>query len=425
MPTHTSDAAPPAVGESLTPRSPRWGIILICLAVTIMEGYNLIVYGAVVPLIIADETMGITNESAGLAGSAVYVGMLLGATIAGVIGDRYGRQRTLIVVMIMFIIGAVFAGLSVSAPTLGGARFFSGLGVGGAVTTALAISRSSASPSQAGVVVTVTMAGIPIGGTIASLIAMPVMPAFGWRPMFFIGAALTSLILLIVVAVRLEAPSSPKTDQPATAPRGGFSALFQDRRAIVALIIAAAAIPNMFTWYGLNTWLTAIMGELDYELTDALLFAFTLTGGAILGSFLTMNWADRWGIAKVGSVMAALTLIGLVGISMGPDTIGFSLGCVALMGAGGHSTMNLINAATTNLFPEEIRATALGWSNGTSYVGAIVGPTAGGFVLGSAMGAVGVFVLYGISAAFAAIAMLALAAAEIRRVRTKPLQEVR
>lgn len=397
----------------------HWGLVIACLAVTIVEGYNLIVYGSVVPLLLVDESMDMDSESAGLAGSAIYLGMLIGATVSGVVGDRYGRQRTLIVVMAVFLIGAVITGLSIDAFTLGAARFFSGLGVGGAVTTALALARSQGRPTQAGVIVTLTMAGIPIGGTIAALAAIPMLPAYGWRSMFVLGAALTGVILLIVLRLPLEQratqPTISATGSSTPSHRPGISALFTDKRALIALIIAAAAIPNMFTWYGLNTWLVTVMGELDYSLTDSLLFSFTLTGGAIVGSFLTMRWADRWGIAKVGTVMASLTVIGLVGIAIGPGTLGYSLVCVALMGAGGHSTMNLINAATTNAFPASIRATAIGWANGTSYVGAIVGPTAGGLVLASSLGSVGVFALYGFSAALAAFAMLAFAISTSRQ----------
>ncbi|MDJ1372623.1 MFS transporter [Gulosibacter molinativorax] len=406
MNTTFTQVSTPAPGT--TPRkTPQWIIVAICIAVTVVEGYNLIVYGSVVPALIADPGMNVTNESAGLAGSAVYVGMLIGATTSGVLGDRYGRQRTLIVVMIVFLIGAICTGLSFDAWSLGAARLFSGLGIGGAVTTALAISRSQATARNAGVIVTITMAGIPIGGTIAALAGIPMIPAFGWRPMFFLGAALTLVILLFVVSFRMEDRSAIASAE-SRGSRPGLAQLFRGRGWVIALVVALAAIPNMFTWYGLNTWLVSVMGELNYSLTNALLFSFTLTGGAVLGSFLTMRWADIWGIPKVGAVMATLTVIGLIGIATGPKDLFFSLVCVALMGAGGHSTMNLINAATSNLFPAELRATALGWSNGSSYVGAILGPTAGGLVLDSAFGANGVFVLYGISAACAAIAMVAL-----------------
>lgn len=410
----TTDLQTPTFGGNAPRRATSWGLILVCLAVTVVEGYNLIVYGSIVPLLLADPGMAMDNESAGLAGSAVYVGMLIGATVAGVMGDRHGRQRVLIVAMIIFLVGAIAAGLSVDAVTLGAARLFSGLGVGGAVVTALALARTHGREHQAGVIVTLTMAGIPIGGTIAALTAIPILPALGWRAMFFLGALLTAAILVLVLVTRLEPSDVAQTPSTAAA-KPGIAALFHDRRAAIAIIVGLAAIPNMFTWYGLNTWLVAVMGELDYSLTSALLFSFTLTGGAIVGSFLTMRWADVWGIAKVGTVMASLTVIGLIGISVGPKTLAFSLICVVLMGAGGHSTMNLINAATTNLFPPQLRATALGWSNGTSYVGAIIGPTAGGLVLASSLGPVGVFVLYGASAALAAAAMLALAVVSAQR----------
>jgi MFS transporter, AAHS family, benzoate transport protein len=375
--------------------APVWGIILICLCVTVMEGYNVIVFGSVIPLIIADPGMHITGQTAGTVGSMAYVGMLLGGTLAGLAGDRYGRQRILLAVVAVFAVGALLSGLSVGPVSLGFARLLAGIGVGGAITTGLALASSSAPARQAGTVITVTMAGIPLGGAIASLIGIPVLPAFGWRPMFFIGTALTIVIFVLVARSDLEVRD--RTPVISAEPKAGLPALFRERGPALVLLISAIAIPNMFAWYGINTWLVDAMTQLKVPLTSALLFGFVLSGGAIIGSFLIMRWADTWGIAKVGTVMATLTVVGLGTLAFGPHDLGLALCAVALIGAGGQSAINLLQAAVSTFFPAHLRATSLGWSNGISYVGAITGPFVGGYVLGTSAGPIGVFVLYGIA----------------------------
>lgn len=384
--------------------------ILICTVVTVMEGYSLIVFGSVIPLLLTDSTLNITPESAGVLGSLVYIGMFFGAILAGVIGDRIGRQPVLAVSIALFAIGGVLAGMADSGTTLGLARLLSGLGVGGAVTTALALARGNAPAHRASLVVNITMAGIPLGGTIAGFLGIWLLPVHGWRIMFFLGAALTAIILAVVLIVPIENRDNYKARTQAERTQSPFKQLLSGRGLLLAVLIAAVAVPNMFTWFGLNVWLTATMSALEYPLTSALLFTLTLTGGAVVGSLSTAVWADKWGTLKVGSVTALMTVIGLVGIvSIGSQSLPALLVFIALMGAGGHSTMNLLNAATSNLFPERIRGTAIGWANGVSYFGAL-GPIVGGLVLASEAGPGGIFVLFGCSAIGAFLAVVVFAA---------------
>lgn len=383
--------------------------VLICTIVTVMEGYSLIVFGSVVPLLLEDPSLQLTAEAAGVLGSLVYIGMFFGAILAGVVGDRIGRQPVLAVSIALFGIGAVLAGLADSGTTLGLARLLSGLGVGGAVTTALALARNNAPRNRSSLVVNITMAGIPLGGTIAGLLGIWLLPLYGWRIMFFVGAALTAIIFLIVLFVPIENREAFRLRSAEPKGQSSLRLLFTGRGLLLAALIAAVAIPNMFTWFGLNVWLTATMSALDFPLTSALLFSLTLTTGAVVGSLSTAVWADKWGSLKVGTITAFMTVLGLVGIVfIGSQSLPALLIFIALMGAGGHSTMNLINAATSNLFPEQIRGTAIGWANGVSYFGAF-GPIVGGLVLGSAAGPTGIFVLFGASAvlAFAATATFA------------------
>ncbi|MBV2358084.1 MFS transporter [Streptomyces sp. J2-1] len=419
--------------------------ILICTVVTVMEGYSLIVYGSVIPLLLSDKSLALTPSAAGLVGSVIYAGMLIGALVSGVIGDRIGRQPVLLVGMGLFILGFVATGFAGSVATLGLARLLSGLGVGGAISTALALARNHAPRGRAGLVINITMAGIPLGGALTAAISLYVLPHWGWRPMFFIGAALTLVIFAVVLLVRLEDRSAfassaahartdrrtadrtgQRTDAPAdkaSQPQSGpqphphprpLSELFHGRGRLLALLIAAVAIPNMFTWFGLNVWLTAAMTSLHYPLTSALLFSLVLTAGAVVGSMIAAPLADRFGLNRVTLITSVLTLAGLIGIVAGAHYLPLLLVFVALMGAGGHTTENLLNASASDLFPASIRGTVLGWTNGMSYVGAI-GPIAGGLVIGSHFGAYGVFVLFGVSACVVVVAVAAFTAVVRRR----------
>lgn len=372
-------------------------IIALCMVITVIEGYNLIVFGSVVPLLLKDDSLGVTAQQMGGIGGLVYIGAILGAVVAPLAAERFGRKSVLIAANLIFALGAVLTGAAMNGQALGLARFLTGLGVGGALTTAMTLARNNAASHRASLVVTITMAGVPMGGVIAALVAIPVLPAFGWRVMFFIGAALAGVIVLAVI--RTEFPTGTPQDVASRGWSGGdkLRSVFHGRGALVAVLIAACAIANMVAWQGLNVWAVESMVQLGFALKVALLFTFCLTGAAVIGSFATAWAADKWGSAPTAVVTGACTLIGLIGILLLPVSVATAVPCVALMGIGGHSTMNLVHTTTSNIYPMPARAAAMGWSNSTSFIGAFLGPTLGGLSI-AANGPSGIFTTFAIAA---------------------------
>ena len=251
------------------------------------------------------------------------------------------------------------------------------------------------------------MAGIPLGGVVAALLAIPILPAFGWRPMFFVGAATAVVIMAAVVRMSIPTDTPQEVAGRMWTGRQKLAALFAGRGAFVTLIVAACAIANMVAWQGLNVWGTQSMIDLCYSLGTALLVTFTLTGAAVLGSFVTAWAADRRGSAVIAVVTSACTLLGMIGMLVLPAALFTTIVCIALMGIGGHSTMNLVHTTTADIYPLPVRAAALGWSNGTSFVGAFFGPVVGGAAI-AAGGAHGVFSAFAVAAAVCLAAVSAL-----------------
>lgn len=390
-------------------------VIGLCMVITVIEGFNLIVYGSVIPLLLEDSYLRITDQQAGLVGGLVYIGAIAGSVLAPLAAERSGRKWVLIVAIALFAFGAVITGASISIVMLAVGRFVTGFGVGGALTSAMTVARNSADSSRASLVVTITMAGIPLGGVVASLLAIPVLPAFGWRPMFFIGACTALVILAAVVMIDIPTDTAQEVAGRLWSSREKIAALFTGRGSLIALAVAVCAISNMVAWQGLNVWAAQSMIDLGYSLNTALVITFTLTGAAVLGSFLSAWAADRRGASVVAIGTSACTLVGLLGMVYLPTSMTATMICVALMGIGGHSTMNLVHTTTADIYPLPARATALGWSNGTSFVGAFLGPVIGGTAIMSG-GAVGLFSTFANAAAVCVVAVCALCFAD-RRIR--------
>src|SRR5689334_17884822 len=126
--------------ETLRRRTVVWVVALATVGL-IFDGYDLVVYGTVVSRFLRDPShIGIvTPATAGALGSYALVGVLVGALLAGSVGDILGRRRVMLFAYAWFSVGMALTALMTSAGTFGLLRFVTGLGVGALVATTGAI----------------------------------------------------------------------------------------------------------------------------------------------------------------------------------------------------------------------------------------------------------------------------------------------
>lgn len=97
--------------------------------------------------------------------------------------------------------------LTTSVFAFGALRFFTGLGVGIIVATGGAIVAEFAPAGSRNFFNAIAYSGVPAGGVMASLLALALEDAIGWRGLFLIGA---SPILFLLLAAWFLLPESPK-----------------------------------------------------------------------------------------------------------------------------------------------------------------------------------------------------------------------
>ncbi|MEW2502724.1 MFS transporter [Amycolatopsis sp. NPDC047767] len=401
-----------------------WQVVVLGALIVVAEGYDLIVYGALLPKLVAEPGWHLTSTSAGSIGSLVYLGMLVGALAGGPVCDRVGRRNFVNASVAWFTLWTAASALAQAPWQLGGARLLTGVGMGAVIPAAVALVKEYSPGRRTGLVVTILMAGIPLGGTAASLLGIGLLGTHGWRLMFLVGAAI-SLLILVLSLVRLPESAGFGTRQDTVAaPRPSavttFAALFRERRALLTVLFAVATFANMLTWYGLNTWLTTLMRELHYPLGSALTFSLCLNAGAIAGSLVLVLAAHRWGLRVVAAVCGALTAAGILVCAAGPQQTGTLLATITVIGANTQTALTLILASVADSYPTRMRASAVGWANGTGRAGAVLAPALGGAILAAGLGPRGVFFAFAASALVAALVMAMLAA---QGRRTGPVVE--
>jgi MFS transporter, AAHS family, benzoate transport protein len=382
------------------------GVVAICFASIVFDGYDLIVYGTVVPALLEYREWDLTAVEAGAIGSYALIGMLFGAMMVGTITDIVGRRKIMLFCISWF---SLFMGLCATAPSpelLGLFRFIAGLGLGGVVPTAIALTIEYAPPHRRSFTNALMFSGYSVGGILAALLAIPLLPAFGWRLMFAIGLA--PLVLIVPLAykfmpesvsflvasgrreeaeelarrygISLDPEASSTSPDEASTWKDKLRALFSRRYAPATGLFWISCFIGLLLVYGLNTWLSQIMLEAGYPLGSALSFLLVLNLGAILGTPLAGAAADQFGskLVTAGGFLVAAASIAL--LSVQPPLWAIYV-LVALAGVGSVGTTIIVNAYTAKYYPADRRATALGWSLAFGRLGAILGPLYGGYVI--------------------------------------------
>ncbi len=325
--------------------------VLVCWLLVVFDGYDLIVYGTVQSSLISSTGWGLTKASAGTIGSLAFLGMMIGAIFAGRLSDALGRRRTILACAIVFSVFTIGCAFAPNAVVFGLLRLLAGIGLGGLVPSANALVAELVPARWRSAIATLMMSGVPIGGTLAALVGIPLIPRFGWPVMFLIAAA----ALLIVVPLGFR--HLPETVAAKTTERVGFGTLLRAPYLGASVLFAIATLATLFAWYGLCTWLPNLMQLAGYNLGSALTFALALNLGAVAGSVITAWAGDRFGPVRTGIVAAAVAAVGLAVIITGPPVAVVYL-MLVLAGVGTHGTQCLIIAAIANHYPGYLRGTA-------------------------------------------------------------------
>lgn len=396
-------------------------VVMLCWITVVFDGYDLIVYGAVLPELLREPSWGLSAGVAGLLGSLAFAGMLVGALAAGVLSDRIGRRRTVLLCTAWFSVFTVLCAIAWGPVPFGSFRFLAGIGLGGLVPSANALAAEFVPPQRRALVSTLMMSGVPIGGSAAAVLGIGMIPAWGWPSMF--GAAVLGIAVVLPLcwwllpetaayqsargnherAAEVERRFGATVDDLWEGNEAADSAgLFSRSHLVASVLFALATLAILFAWYGLGTWLPQLMRQSGFNLGSSLSFLLALNLGAVAGSLLTAWAGDRFGPVRTGALAAVVAALGLAGLLLHPPNV-ITYALLVLAGVGTHGTQCLVIAAIANHYPARLRGTALGWALGVGRVGAVAAPQVGGLLLAAGLGVAANFLAFAVAAAVAGV----------------------
>ena len=383
-------------------------VVLWCLFVVLFDGYDLAINGVVLPLLM--QEWGMTAVQAGMLASTALAGMMFGAMLFGMLADKIGRKKVILICVTLFS-GFTFLGGFAENPTqFGVLRFIAGLGIGGVLPNLVALTSEYAPQKLRSTLVTAMFSGYAMGGIMAALLGAWLTPTVGWQIMFWIaGIPLLVLPLLIKFLpesltflvkqqqtqkaqsiVQKLAPEEKVTAETVLVlnevkvPDASISALFKQGRGLGTILFWLAFFMCLLMVYALGSWLPKLMMAAGYSLGSSLTFLLALNIGAVIGTAGGGVLADRFHLKPVIIGMLLVGAVALVGLGFNsPQPVIYLL--VALAGAASIGCSILLYSYVAQYYPLAVRSTGLGWASGIGRMGAIVGPIVIGFLLGLAL----------------------------------------
>lgn len=376
----------------------HWRLLITSGLGWMFDAMDVLLIGFLVAPITKEFTL--APAQVGLVASAGFVGMFLGAAISGRLADRYGRRLIFQGTLVLFSIGAVLSALAPTFETLLAARVIAGLGLGGELPVVATLVSEFSPRAQRGRMIVLLESFWAYGTLAAGLIALFVLPQFGWRGAFIVAA----LPALYVAYLRSALPESPRylaeRGRSAEADaivrrveRAGGGALLTLGAAIAPVRSGRTSIAQLwspayarrtamlwilwfgitFTYYGIFLYVPSLLAARGLSEVRSNEFFFLSTIAQIPGYFSAAWLVERWGrkptlVTYLLGTAAAAFLFGNAGT--GTDAFVYA----ALLSFFNLGAWAIVYTYSPELYPTAIRATGAGIAAAVGRLGGIIGP---------------------------------------------------
>jgi MFS transporter, AAHS family, 4-hydroxybenzoate transporter len=374
-----------------------------------VEGFDTSVIGYIAPQIAREWQ--VPSDTLGTILTADMLGLLLGYLFVAPLSARFGHKRMVIACTTAFGLLTFLTITASNVPMLIGFRFLTGIGVGGAMPSAVALTGEYFPERMRSTSITLIYIGYSVGQIGAGVVAGALLAAHGWQAVVAFGGIAT---LLFAAAFTFALPESLEflinrgSGQARAIPilrrlapeleissgtrliagsQGGrkvtVGQLLQDRRGLGTALVWAGMFMNLMVYFFLQKWLTSLLVMVGLSQGQAIQATTVSLAGGIVAAFIIGPLMDRFGpyavvaglflasvlaVVVMGSVLAMPAPFLVLSVSL---AVGFCL-------SGGQKANN---ALSVHFYPTALRGTGLGWSLGIGRIGGVIGPLAAGELL--------------------------------------------
>ena len=376
----------------------HYRLLLILGLGWLFEAMDVGLIGFVLPAVAKDWQL--DPVAMGTLGSVGLLGLGLGAILGGMMGDVWGRRKVLISTLLFYSFFTLLAGLSPNYTWLLIFRFLVGLGLGAEIPVVFTLMSEFSPAAHRGWLTVLLESFWAFGWIAAALIGYLVVPRWGWRVAFFLGATPA----LYTTVLRRALPESPRylerrgrikealeivslvTGKPVvierseaegSPPKVTLKDLWSPAYLRRTLTLWVLWFGINFSYYGLNYWLPSLMVGKGFTIVKGFEYVLIMTLGQVPGYFSAAFLVDRIGRKPV---LASYLLMSGIAAYFFSQSISVAQliwwGLVVYffnLGAWG-----VLYAYTPEVYPTGMRAAGSGWASFVGRLGAIAAPLAVG-----------------------------------------------
>ena len=355
---------------------------------------------------------GLSPEQVGWIGSIGLIGMALGAVLAGTVADRLGRKKVFAATVILYSVSTGLCAIAWNYESLLVFRFLVGFGLGGELPVAATLMSEYAPSNLRGRFIVLLESFWGVGWLVAACISYLLIPQFGWKIAFIIGALPAIYVFLIRLHMpesvrylisknkideakeiilslekKLHVESKPFAENLSPAELGSektaqpkFSSLWSSQFRVRTIMLWLAWFGIVYSYYGIFMWLPSIVFAQGFAVVKTFEYVLVMTLAQLPGYY-----AAAWLVDIIGrkyTLSLFLLMSGVCSYFFGnaadPTTL--------LMWGAAMSFFNLgawgvIYTYTPEMYPTSIRALGSGWAAGFGRIGGMLAPMLVGVLL--------------------------------------------
>ncbi|MES2117536.1 MAG: aromatic acid/H+ symport family MFS transporter [Pseudomonadota bacterium] len=404
-------------------------ILVLCFLIVAIDGFDTASIGFIAPALRGEWHLS-AAALAPLFGAGLF-GLMAGALLLGPLADRIGRKPVLLVSVGFFGLTCLLSAFATDMQSLLVLRFLTGIGLGGAMPSAITLTSEYCPQARRSTLVTTMFCGFTIGSAFGGLVAAQMLSTIGWRGVLVIGGALPLLLLPVLMLVLPESlrwlvlkgrktgaihtiaariapalkdlPRLVVNDRKVTG--SPVAELFRNGLLGGTLLLWLTFFMSLLIVYLLSSWLPTLLTKAGHGLSQASFISSAMQIGGTVGAIVLGRMMDRFRPHNVLSAayLAAAGCIVLVAMAAGSVTLlvaaVFAVGfCVSGSQVGA-------NALAAAFYPTASRATGVSWASAVGRSGSVLGSMVGGLLLSLQLSNETIFYLLAIPALIASAAL--------------------
>jgi AAHS family 4-hydroxybenzoate transporter-like MFS transporter len=412
----------------------QFSVYAMLFLVIFLDSYDTQSISFVAPSI--SKAWHITPASFGLIFSSGLSGLAVGALFGGRLADRIGRRWMVIASVAWFGVMTLACAFTTSYEELLICRFVAGIGLGGAVANFFTLIAEYSPTRSVLTIVAVTNWGTPIGAVMGGSIAGKMIQGWGWPSIFYLGGILPLLLVPVLIAflpesvrfLTLDPAKRSKIAQilsrieprqvftetddfrvaESAAGKGGISALFKDGLAAGTILLSLTMALSLLLVFCVVNYLPLLLQKAGLPLGQAVMGGVVFNLSGLLGSFLVSLLVSRFVRRRPFALLGASYVVGGLGAVLiwaaGANVL-LAMGAIFFTGFFVIGAQISVGALIASYYPTPIRGTGVGFCQGFSRIGALLGPLVGGAVLAQAAYPTQLFLFCPIPALAAAVCL--------------------